>query len=267
MTNKKSNLSKIAEDMMGITITRKNIDNKPIIELAEWMKKTILYAYKETEELTKDLYLIEKRIKELFEIYPGKMNKPEQETEEILNQLPKIKEFVQKDINKTYKGDPAAKNFDEIVATYPGIFATVIYRIAHEFYQSNHPIIARIMTEYVHKKTGIDIHPGAKIGHSFFIDHGTGVVIGETCEIGNNVTLYHGVTLGVKTFELDEGGEIKRGVKRHPTIEDDVIIYAEAMVLGGDTRVGKGSIIGSGVSVTKSVEPYSKVTKKNEASN
>lgn len=143
--------------------------------------------------------------------------------------------------------------------SYPAIEVISIYRLAHEMYLMKVPLIPRIMTEYAHQLTGIDIHPGAQIGESFFIDHGTGVVIGETCFIGNNVKLYQGVTLGAKSFTLDEQGNPIKGVKRHPNIEDKVIIYAGATILGGDTVIGHDSIIGGNVWLTQSVPPYSKV--------
>jgi serine O-acetyltransferase len=138
--------------------------------------------------------------------------------------------------------------------------AVTIYRLAHELHRLNVPLIPRLMTEYAHSKTGIDIHPGAKIGPSFFIDHGTGVVIGETCEIGENVKLYQGVTLGALSFPRDETGKIIRGQKRHPTLEDGVVVYANATILGGDTTIGKHSVIGSSVWLMRSVDPYTMVT-------
>ena len=143
---------------------------------------------------------------------------------------------------------------------YPGFFAIVVYRIAHVLYEMRVPIIPRIMTEFVHQKTGIDIHAGAKIGEYFFIDHGTGIVIGETTVIGDHVKLYQGVTLGAKSFPKDENGNPVKGIKRHPNIEDDVIIYAGATILGGDVTVGKGSVIGGNTWLTKSVPPHSFIT-------
>lgn len=177
----------------------------------------------------------------------------------ILESLPGIRKLVDGDIQAAYEGDPAAKSYEEIVLSYPSIEAVSIYRIAHLIHSIGVPIIPRIMTEYAHKNTGIDIHPGAAIGENFFIDHGTGVVIGETCTIGNGVKLYQGVTLGAKSFPLDEDGKPIKGIKRHPDIEDNVVIYAGATILGGDTRIGHDSVIGGNVWLTHSVPPYSTV--------
>ncbi|MCU6599003.1 serine acetyltransferase [Peribacillus frigoritolerans] len=177
----------------------------------------------------------------------------------LINSLPQIRKTIQTDIEAAYFGDPAAVTPEEILLTYPSIEAVSIYRIAHELYKIGLPIIPRIMSEYAHQITGIDIHPGAKIGDNFFIDHGTGVVIGETCTIGNNVKLYQGVTLGAKNFSLDRQGNPIKGIKRHPDIEDNVVIYAGATVLGGNTVIGQNSIIGGNVWLTESVPPNSKV--------
>ncbi|MGC8764725.1 MAG: serine O-acetyltransferase EpsC [Brevinematia bacterium] len=180
-------------------------------------------------------------------------------TVELFEYLPLVREILQTDIEAAYNGDPAAKFREEIILSYPSIEAITIYRIAHFLYEKNVPIIPRIMTEFAHQWTGIDIHPGAKIGKYFFIDHGTGVVIGETCTIGDNVKLYQGVTLGAKSFPLDEHGNPIKDIKRHPDIEDYVIIYAGATILGGDTRIGHHSIIGGNVWLTNSVPPFSRV--------
>lgn len=170
----------------------------------------------------------------------------------LLTQLPRIRSLLKGDVGAAFDGDPAAKSYEEIVISYPGIIATATYRIAHELYLQEVPLIPRIMSECAHSKTGIDIHPGARIGKNFFIDHGTGVVIGETTVIGNNVKIYQGTTLGAMSFPKDERGRIIKGEKRHPTIEDDVTIYAEATILG-DITVGKGAIIGGNVWVKQSV--------------
>jgi serine O-acetyltransferase len=177
----------------------------------------------------------------------------------FLEKVPAIRYALASDVEAAYDGDPAAKSSDEIIFSYPCIFAIMVYRIAHELQLQGIPLLPRIMTEFAHSETGIDIHPGAKIGKHFFIDHGTGVVIGETTEIGQNVKLYQGVTLGALSFPKDEMGNIVRNKKRHPTIEDDVVIYAGATVLGGDTLIGKGSIIGGNVWLTHSVPPGTKV--------
>ena len=178
---------------------------------------------------------------------------------ELLTCLPEIRRLLVKDVQAAYLGDPAAHTYAEIMLSYPGLKAICVHRIAHELYDLQVPLIARIMSEHAHSVTGIDIHPGAQIGESFFIDHGTGVVIGETCEIGDNVKLYQGVTLGAKSFPLDEHGNPIKDIKRHPTLEDNVVVYAGATILGGDTVIGRGSTIGSNVWLIKSVPPNSTV--------
>ena len=179
---------------------------------------------------------------------------------EFLRRLPEVRHKLMLDVQAAYKGDPACKSYDEAVFCYPGIEAITVYRIAHELYTLGVPLIPRMMSEWAHSKTGIDIHPGATIGESFFIDHGTGVVIGQTCNIGNWVKLYQGVTLGALSFPTDEEGNLVRGVKRHPTIEDNVVIYANATILGGQTVIGKDCVIGSSVWLTQSVAPGTTVT-------
>ena len=174
----------------------------------------------------------------------------------ILKKIPEIRARLRGDVQAAHEGDPAAKSLDEIIVSYPGIEAVAIHRVAHELHLLKVPLIPRIMSEYAHSKTGIDIHPGATIGDNFFIDHGTGVVIGETTEIGNDVRLYQGVTLGALSIKKDSSGKIERGKKRHPTIRDNVIIYSGATILGGKTVVGEHSIIGGSVWLTESVPPY-----------
>lgn len=177
--------------------------------------------------------------------------------DKFLAQLPQIRKSVIEDVRASYNGDPAALSYAEIKLTYPGLFAIVSHRIAHEFYKLDIAIIPRIMNEWTHSKTGIDIHPGASIGDGFFIDHGTGVVIGETSSIGAKVKIYQGVTLGAKSFPLDAEGRAIKHIKRHPNVEDEVVIYANATILGGDTVIGKGSTIGGGVFLMESVKPGS----------
>ncbi|SOC05935.1 serine O-acetyltransferase [Ureibacillus xyleni] len=177
----------------------------------------------------------------------------------LINKFPEIRKTLQTDIQAAYDGDPATTSTEEILFSYPSIQAISIHRIAHELYKLNVPIIPRIMSEYAHGLTGIDIHPGASIGEYFFIDHGTGVVIGETCTIGKNVKIYQGVTLGAKSFPLDENGNPIKGIKRHPNIEDNVVIYAGATILGGDTTIGQNSVIGGNIWLTQSVPENSKV--------
>ncbi len=170
----------------------------------------------------------------------------------LLKTIPSIRKTLATDVRAAYDGDPAAKSYDEIIFSYPGIFAIMVYRTAHKLFELGVPLLPRIMTEYAHSVTGIDIHPGAEIGSSFVIDHGTGVVIGETTRIGKNVRIYQGVTLGALSLPKDAGDRL-RGKKRHPTIEDDVIIYSGATILGGDTIIGARSVIGGNVWITEPV--------------
>jgi len=175
----------------------------------------------------------------------------------FFRRLPTLRELLAADVQAAFDTDPAAQSTDETIFCYPGIFAISVQRMAHEFYEMGVPLLPRIMTEYAHSETGVDIHPGAKLGRSFFIDHGTGVVIGETTEIGNNVKIYQGVTLGALAPAV---GQMLRGRKRHPTIEDDVTIYAGATILGGETVIGRGAIINGNVFITSSVPPYTVVS-------
>ncbi len=177
----------------------------------------------------------------------------------LMNNLPAIREYLREDILAAYEGDPAARSTMEVALSYPGLYAIAVHRIAHTLYDIDVPLIPRIMSEHAHSLTGIDIHPGAHIGPGFFIDHGTGVVIGETCVIGRRVKLYQGVTLGALSFQKDDQGNLVKGVKRHPDVEDDVVIYAGATILGGRTTIGHHSVIGGNVWLTKSVPPHSTV--------
>jgi serine O-acetyltransferase len=182
----------------------------------------------------------------------------------FLEKIPNVREILSTDVKAAFDGDPAAKNFSEIVFCYPGIGAITLFRFAHELHLLGVPLIPRMMTEYAHSKTGVDIHPGATIGRRFFIDHGTGVVIGETTNIGDDVKIYQGVTLGALSFPRDEAtGDIVRGSKRHPTIENNVVIYANATILGGQTRIGHHAVVGSSAWITRSVAPYTTVTIEN----
>ncbi len=178
----------------------------------------------------------------------------------FLEGIPAIREKLAGDVQAAYDGDPAALNLDEVILAYPGLLAISVQRLAHALYDLEVPLMPRIMSEWAHAQTGIDIHPGARIGRNFFIDHGTGVVVGETCDIGDNVKLYQGVTLGALSFPKDAEGKIIRGKKRHPTLESDVVIYANATILGGETAIGHHSVVGSSVWLTSSVAPYTMVT-------
>jgi len=189
--------------------------------------------------------------------------KPEGWSEEVvlrlMNRLPELRRRLNGDLQAAFEGDPAANSVEEVVFSYPTIEAITAHRIAHVLHTEQVPMIPRIITEYAHGRTGIDLHPGARIGERFFIDHGTGVVIGETCEIGNNVKIYQGVTLGALSTRRGDYAGAPLAPKRHPTIEDNVTIYAGATILGGDTVIGAGSVIGGNVFLVKSVPPNSKI--------
>ena len=197
-------------------------------------------------------------------VRPPKVDNLDRETNRILKAffatLPGVRKLLVADVQAAYDGDPAALTFAEVLLAYPGLLAIAAHRLAHELYRLQVPIIPRVMSEWIHTKTGTDIHPGAKIGKAFFIDHATGVVIGETTEIGNHVKLYQGVTLGARSFDLDDKGNPVKHIKRHPTIRDRVIIYANATILGGETVIGARSVIGSNVFLMESVPPDSVVS-------
>lgn len=180
-------------------------------------------------------------------------------TQAFARRLPAIRRTLDEDVLAAYQGDPAARGIDEVLICYPGVAAVTWHRLAHELYQLGTPLIARMISEIAHSQTGIEIHPGAQIGKRFFIDHGTGIVIGGTAIIGNNVRLYQAVTLGAKSFQVDENGSLVKGIARHPIVEDDVVIYAGATILGRIT-IGRGSTIGGNVWLTRSVPPGSRIT-------
>jgi len=193
----------------------------------------------------------------------GEPHKPTGKTPPIMQKfcqsLPEVRDLLRADIEAAYEGDPAALRSEEIILSYPFIEAISIQRLAHRLHQSGAPLIPRMMTEWAHSRTGIDIHPGASVGSRFFIDHGTGVVIGETCRIGNGVKLYHGVTLGARSFARDDSGHIVKGGKRHPDVQDNVTIYPNSTILGGETVIGANSTIGANVFLMQSVPPNSLV--------
>ena len=189
------------------------------------------------------------------------MEKAQELSLSFIERIPAVRAYVDTDLQASYDGDPAATGMDEIIFSYPGLFAITVYRMAHELYLLGVPMLPRMMTEHAHSLTGIDIHPGATVGKYFFIDHGTGIVIGETTVIGENVKIYQGVTLGALSTR---GGQSLRGKRRHPTIEDNVTIYAGASILGGDTVIGQGCVIGSNAFITSSIEPGTTVTIKNQ---
>ncbi|WP_292590640.1 serine O-acetyltransferase EpsC [Mesotoga sp. UBA5557] len=233
------------------------------IELIHLIRRTICpqLSQDETtdgqESLMKAMRLLEKLI---LDIQPHLSEEEASSiTSKFLDGLPTVAKKLVKDVRAAYEGDPAAQSVEEIMIAYPAYEAISIYRLAHILYSLKVPLIPRIMTEYAHQKTGIDIHPGARIGTHFFIDHGTGVVIGETCRIGDHVKIYQGVTLGAKSFELDENGNPIKGIKRHPDIGNHVVIYAGATVLGGSTVVGDNCVIGGNVWLVHSLKPGEKI--------
>jgi serine O-acetyltransferase len=234
------------------SVTKSNIDFIVI--------DVLYHVYSELTEQIEKAYRYQCRMEECDTGDCRRM--AEEATLHLLTQLPRIRELLKGDVDSAFDGDPAAKSYEEIVISYPCITAIATYRIAHELYLREVPLIPRIMGECAHSKTGIDIHPGATIGRNLFIDHGTGVVIGETTIIGNNVKIYQGTTLGAMSFPKDERGRIIKGRKRHPTIEDDVTIYAEATILG-DVTIGRGAVIGGNVWVKQSVPAGFTVTTAN----
>ncbi len=222
-------------------------DPGEVLEILDRLK-SLLLDHSDGEDLESDLQVVHGLLVRLI---------GEAKATRLVDRLPEVRGCLAMDVQAAYDGDPAADSYGEIVSAYPSIEAVLTHRIAHALYEFGDPVIARILSEYAHDKTGIDIHPGAQIGCHFFIDHGTAVVIGETAVIGNRVKLYHGVTLGA--FSNRKGrGDI--GKKRHPTLEDDVTVYPNATILGGDTVIGQGSVIGSNVWLTRSVPPYTRVT-------
>jgi serine O-acetyltransferase len=211
-----------------------------------------------TGEVEKSLKYICRKVKECPEDVCHR--RAQVVVKELLEKIPEIRSLLSGDIEAAYNGDPAAVSTEEVVLSYPCVLAITTYRIAHELYLRGVPLIPRIMSEYIHSQTGIDIHPGAKIGKNFFIDHGTGVVIGETAEIGDNVKIYQGVTLGALSFPKDEKGHIIRGRKRHPTVGNNVVIYSGATLLGADAIVGNDVVIGGNVWITSPVASGTRIT-------
>ncbi|MCR5736642.1 MAG: serine acetyltransferase [Eubacterium sp.] len=212
--------------------------------------------------LTKQISIVLRQLPENSEVSPQEIEERAQQMSlEFFRKIPKVREYTETDVLATFDGDPAAFNKNEIILCYPGLYAITINRLAHEMFLLGIPIIPRMMTEQAHSKTGIDIHPGATLGKYFFIDHGTGIVVGETTIIGDYVKVYQGVTIGALSTR---GGQRLKGVKRHPTIEDHVTIYAGASILGGETVIGRGAVIGSNAFITKSVEPGVTVSIKNQ---
>jgi serine O-acetyltransferase len=256
---------------------RNQISNTIILELIENLRCLVFAGFFGKKRLKKDsleyyvgelletiIYHLQKQITRALLNVKSEEREVESEAAEIarafLARIPEIRRLIATDVVASYDGDPAAFSADEIIWSYPGIYAITVYRLAHELYLLEIPLIPRMMTEYAHNRTGIDIHPGATIGHHFFIDHGTGIVIGETSLVGNHVKIYQGVTLGALSTR---GGQVLKGVKRHPTIEDHVTIYSGASILGGTTVIGEGVVIGSNAFITKSVPEGTRVSVKN----
>ena len=246
----------------------KHPDKDVIIDMIDKLRRIIFPGY--FTEKTYRIYNAKYNLSMLIEDVMFNLNRQvglviqnRQEAETIclafFREIPKVRALVQTDLQAAYEGDPAASGKEEIIFSYPGLFAITVYRLAHVLYKLGVPMIPRIMTEHAHSVTGIDIHPGASIGEYFFIDHGTGIVIGETTVIGHHVKVYQGVTLGALSTR---GGQNLRGKRRHPTIEDNVTIYAGASILGGDTVIGCGSVIGSNAFITESIASGTRVTTK-----
>ena len=246
----------------------KHPDKDIIIDMIDKLRRIVFPGY--FTEKTYRIYNAKHNLSMLIEDVMFNLNRQvglviqdKQEAERIclafFREIPKVRGLVQTDLQASYEGDPAASGKEEIIFSYPGLFAITVYRLAHVLYRLGVPMIPRIMTEHAHSVTGIDIHPGASVGEYFFIDHGTGIVIGETTVIGNRVKIYQGVTLGALSTR---GGQNLRGKRRHPTIEDNVTIYAGASILGGDTVIGRDSVVGSNAFITESIGSGTRVTTK-----
>ena len=260
----------------GGTQCKASLQKEKIIEIVEGLRKILFPGYFESDEsagcyahLCEQLQFARENLStQILSAYlcedparckdrPSFAEQAQSVTKEFLETLPKIKEVLRTDVQAAFDGDPAAQSTDEIIIAYPGFFAVSVYRIAHELQLLHVPLLPRIMTEYAHDITGIDIHPGATIGDYFFIDHGTGVVIGETAQIGSHVKIYQGVTLGARSLKK---GQSLKGVKRHPTIGDNVTIYSNTTILGGDTCIGNNATIGGNAFIVSSVSEGTKVT-------
>jgi serine O-acetyltransferase len=249
-------LSTGAEDALSKAAAEGLPDRDDVVDWVERCKRLVLVE-RDRSALRSEIPALADRLRRLLEqVTVSGGTSPDAVVPRFVERLPAVRALVAEDVEAAFEGDPAAKSFAEIVVSYPSISAIAIYRIAHELAVQGVPVLPRMMTEHAHDRTGIDLHPGARIGRRFFIDHGTGVVIGETSEIGDRVRLYQGVTLGARS---PRHGESLRGKKRHPTIEDDVTIYAHATILGGETVIGSGSVIGGNVWLMESVPPGSKV--------
>ncbi len=249
-------LSGCAEDALSQAVCRGIVDPEEVVAWTDRTERLLRFQF-DREELRREIPAVARMLRDLLvQVQVPANTSAEDIAQAFVALLPRLRKTISDDVAAAFEGDPAAIGYEEIAVAYPAIRALSIHRIAHELYLQGVPLIPRIMSEYAHDRTGIDINPGARIGRHFFIDHGTGVVIGETCEIGNNVRLYQGVTLGATSLKDSSG---LRGKKRHPTVEDDVTIYAGAKILGGHTVIGAGSVIGGNVWLTESVPPGSRV--------
>ncbi|MFT5441148.1 MAG: serine O-acetyltransferase [Myxococcota bacterium] len=249
-------LTQCAEDALSEAACGGIVDPAEVVAWTEFARRLILYQ-RDEEILRVEVPELARGLERLLsEVQPPEVGGPQAVVREFMSRLVQVRNTLALDLEAAFNGDPASQGYTEIAVSYPSIQALAVYRIAHELHEIGVPTLPRIMSEYAHSTTGIDIHPGAKIGLYFFVDHGTGVVIGETCEIGDRVRLYQGVTLGAVSVR---DGPSLRGRKRHPTVEDDVTIYAGSTILGGDTVIGKGSVIGGNVWITKSIKPGSHV--------
>ncbi len=249
-------LASSADDALSKADCEGFADWNEVVAWAERAKAVVLHE-RDLGALRSEIPTLAERLVRLLDrvVLPGEFD-PDAVSAAFIERLPDVRRRLAEDVEAAFEGDPAARSFGEIVVAYPSVHALAIYRIAHELVRLGVPQIPRVMSEHAHARTGIDIHPAARIGRRFFIDHGTGVVIGETSEIGDNVRLYHGVTLGA--FSPRRGQTI-RGTKRHPTIEDDVTIYPGATILGGETVIGRGSVVNGNAYVTETVPPGSRV--------
>ena len=249
-------LTECAEDALSQAACGGIIDPMEVVVWIEDAKRLILYE-REIDVVARAVPELARGLRALLvQVDLGDGLDPDRVTREFMHKLAPIRQMLAMDVEAAYTGDPAAVSYAEIALSYPSLRALTIYRAAHELHRAGVPLLPRIMTEYAHDRTGIDIHPGAVIGERFFVDHGTGIVIGETAHVGDRVRIYQGVTLGAASLR---DGPSLRGVKRHPTIEDDVTIYSGATILGGDTVIGERSVIGGNVWLTSSVPPGSRV--------
>ena len=250
-----STLLKEIEKRQTIALKERNIDKEKVVDIIRFLQSLLYPVIYRSALFSEDiLNRLERELIGQLEIALSSKDDARQKASVFLERIPDVLSYLNDDLQAIYDGDPAAKSYEEILLCYPGFTAIFIYRFAHELYALGVPVLARVMTEYAHSLTGIDINPGAHIGRYFCIDHGTGIVIGETAEIGDQIKLYQGVTIGARSFKKDANGNPVKGGKRHPTIGNNVVIYANATILGGDTVIGNDCVIGSSAWITGSVK-------------